>query len=1065
MKYTCKKSRHLATVIALAILLPLAVGKGAQSAEKTPMPWEDPHYSTEFRATQAESRPGPDEGGWTAWLLHSNDRTRWCTEQEVDLLMVGDSIVFGWSRVGKEVWDEFYGDRKAVNIGSSGDRTYHMLWHFQHGGLDGMKNRNPKLVVMMIGTNNRGQPELHGFDTAYGILALLKEIHAKLPESKILLMPIFPRGDTPDDAGRMRNEEINRIIKTCVDNETVHWLDISHVFLDEKGKLNRELMPDGLHPNVAGYRAWGKAMEPTIQKFLGKADQTDVTFTPPPVLQPEKPGRHDITNPDFTKGEPLPEKAENHWTLGATGAEGWMYCTKLHTRLARQIYITKVAQGSPADGVFQVGDVLLGIDGTPFAYDPREEMGRALTAAEASDGKLTLNRWRGGRIEAVSLELPVLGHYSRTAPYDCQKSEMILEKSADALAARMKQEDYNPNAIVRSLNGLGLLATGDAKYQPLLKREAEWAADYSVVGFATWWYGYVSVFLSEYIMATGDDSVLPGLRRIVMEAAEGQSIVGSWGHKFANPDGRLPGYGMMNSPGAVLTLGMVLAREAGVDDPEVATAIDRSNTLLKFYIDKGAIPYGDHKPNTFGHEDNGKNGMVAVLFDQLGNEKGARFFNKMSTASYGGERDQGHTGNFFNNTWAMPGISRGGPYATGAWMRAFGDWYFDLARSWDWSFPHQGPPQLQNDSHAGWDATGMYLIAYAMPRKAIRLTGSRPAVIPEMDRASAEMLIVEGRGVYGHEAFAAYDDLPPRSLVEKLSSWSPVVRDRAAEVIGKKKNVPVEQLIALLDAPDLDTRLGACLALSKYGKKGAPAVAKLQELLQADDLWLRVQAANALSGIGQPAMVAAPQLLRMAAVGPTPKDPRGMEQRFLTKALFSGRSGLLTHSLKEVDRGLLLAAIASGIQNEDGRTRGEYQSVLKQLSLQELEPILPAIHQAILVPARSGIMFDGQIQNAGLELYSQYHVSEGIELIADYIRTQKKHGSESRVPGYIEMLKNYGVHAQRAIPLLEKALYYFENEEQDFPEWGSKKKADAVRKGIEEIKALKAKPKLIELGL
>jgi len=110
-------------------------------------------------------------------------------------------------------------------------------------------------------------------------------------------------------------------------------------------------------------------------------------------------------------------------------------------------------------------------------------------------------------------------------------------------------------------------------------------------------------------------------------------------------------------------------------------------------------------------------------------------------------------------------------------------------------------------------------------------------------------------------------------------------------------------------------------------------------------------------------------------------------------------------------------------------------------------------------------MFDGQIQNAGLELYSQYHVSEGIELIADYIRTQKKHGSESRVPGYIEMLKNYGVHAQRAIPLLEKALYYFENEEQDFPEWGSKKKADAVRKGIEEIKALKAKPKLIELGL
>lgn len=807
-------------------------------------------------------------------------------------------------------------------------------------------------------------------------------------------------------------------------------------------------------------------MEPTIEKFLGKRGEADDSFVHPPVLQPEKPNpRHDITNPDFTKGEPLPEKAVNHWTLGATGAEGWMYCTKLHTRLARQIYVTKVAEGSPADGHLQVGDVLLGVGGTPFAYDPREEMGRALTAAEASDGKLALNRWRDGRIEEVTLQVPVLGSYSRTAPYDCPKSAMILEKAAEALAKRMEAPDYKPNAIVRSLNGLGLLATGEAKYHPLLKREAEWAADFQAGGFATWWYGYVSVFLSEYILATGDKSVLPGLRRIAMEAAEGQSIVGSWGHKFANPDGRLPGYGMMNSPGAVLTVGMVMAREAGVDDPEVATAIERSNTLLEFYIGKGAIPYGDHKPNTFGHEDNGKNCMVAVLFDQLGNKEGARFFNKMSVASHAGERDQGHTGNYFNITWAMPGISRGGPYATGAWMRAYGDWYFDLARSWDWSFPHQGPPQLHNDAYGAWDATGMYLIAYAMPRNAIRLTGSKPASIEPMDRASAEMLIVDGRGVQGHEAFTAYDDLPPRTLVEKLSSWSPVVRDRAAKVIGKKKHVPVEQLVALLDAPDLDTRLGACEALANYGKEAAPAVAKLREVLKKDDLWLRVKAAEALAGIGQPAIIAAPDLLRMAAVGSTPDDPRGMEQRFLAKALFSGRSGLLIRSLQEVDRRLLLAAIASGIQNEDGRTRGEFRSALSQLSLEDLEPILPAIHKAILVPAPSGIMFDGQIQDAGLELYSRYHVSEGIELIADYIRTQKKHGSESRVPGYIEMLKNYGAHAQRAIPLLEKAIYYFENEEQDFPEWGRKKKADAVRKGIEEIKALPAKPELITLGL
>ncbi len=234
------------------------------------MPWKDPKYSTEVRATQAESRPGPNETGWTAWMKHHEDRKRWCAEQEVDLLMVGDSIIFEWRRKGKESWDKFYGNRNAVNIASSGDSTYHMLWHFQNGGLDGMKDHHPKLVVLMIGTNNRGIPELKGHDTAYGILALLKEIHAKLPESKILLMPIFPRGKTPNDQLRLRNDEINQVIKTYVDDKTVYWLDIGHIFLDDKGNLKTDLMPDGVHPNEEGYRVWGAAMEPTLQKFLSK---------------------------------------------------------------------------------------------------------------------------------------------------------------------------------------------------------------------------------------------------------------------------------------------------------------------------------------------------------------------------------------------------------------------------------------------------------------------------------------------------------------------------------------------------------------------------------------------------------------------------------------------------------------------------------------------------------------------------------------------------------------------------------------------------------------------------
>jgi len=104
------------------------------------------------------------------------------------------------------------------------------------------------------------------------------------------------------------------------------------------------------------------------------------------------------------------------------------------------------------------------------------------------------------------------------------------------------------DSIPRALNALGLLAVGDAAHLPLLKKAAQWAADYSTDGYKTWQYGYVMMFLGEYITATGIVSVLPRLRRLTSVSAEGQSEVGSWGHSFAKADGRLGGYGMMNSP-------------------------------------------------------------------------------------------------------------------------------------------------------------------------------------------------------------------------------------------------------------------------------------------------------------------------------------------------------------------------------------------------------------------------------------------------------------------------------------------------------------------------------------
>ena len=475
--------------------------------------------------------------------------------------------------------------------------------------------------------------------------------------------------------------------------------------------------------------------------------------------------------PDLTKGDAIPAQARHDWNLGATGLRGWMYCDKLVTSDARQIAITKVEAKSPADGVIAVGDVILGVGGQAFSIDPRTEMGRALTSAETETGggRLRLTRWRSGKTEEVTLQLPVIGSYSPTAPFDCSKSTRILEQGCKALAARMSNAGYgNQDPIPRSLNALALLASGDPVYLPLVKKEAEWAAEYSSKSMQTWHYGYVMMMLGEYVIATGDQSVLPGLKRLALESARGQSAVGSWGHGFALPDGRLGGYGMMNSPGVPLTISLVLAREAGVKDPTIDLAIERSARLLRFYIGKGAIPYGDHQPWIENHEDNGKCGMGSVLFNLLGEPKGAEFFARMCLASHGPERDTGHTGNFFNMLWAMPGVAHSGPHAAGAWMQEFGAWYFDLARRWDGSFLHQGPPENGGDSYAGWDCTGAYLLAYAMPLKKIQLTGKKSGAVPQLDAATAQAIISDGRGWNNKDRNSFYDALSDDQLLERL---------------------------------------------------------------------------------------------------------------------------------------------------------------------------------------------------------------------------------------------------------------------------------------------------------
>jgi hypothetical protein len=719
--------------------------------------------------------------------------------------------------------------------------------------------------------------------------------------------------------------------------------------------------------------------------------------------------------PDFTQGGKSDDSHD--WTLGSTGARGWIYAWK-HTDEARQILITNVAKGSPSDGILQADDVILGVGGKPFDQDARIQFAKAVTTAEqeASKGILQLIRWRAGKTETVEIKLPVLGTYSATAPYDCKKSAKILDLGCQAIAKR----GLSGTSIPNSINAMALLASGKEEYKPLVAGYAKLAAELRMESMATWHYGYALIFLAEYVIATGDQSVMPGLTRLALESARGQSGVGTWGHKFARPDGNLNGYGAMNSPGMPLAVGMVLAREAGVKNPDLDKAIDRVSSFLRWYMNKGAPPYGDHAPWP-GHEDNGKSSNAAVLFDLLGDVEAATFFAKMSVAAYD-ERERGHTGNYFNIVWAMPGVSRCGPQASGAYWQEQG-WYYELARGWDNSFPYQGSPvgEEEHGKYKGWDNTGACLLAYALPLKKIRLTGKGACSVKPASKSQADQLIADGRGYFPTKAKAPllYANRSVKDLIAGLSSWSPIVRKRSGEELAKREGNHLPTLLELLESKDLDTRYGAAEAFGFLGAKADPAAPQLRALLKADDPWLRSLAVTSLAAIGeQERKKSLPDLLVMMGT-PMPGDPRGMAHRAATVALFSKTGGIMTGSLDGVDRDLLYPAIKSILKNQDGRARGDLSPIYAKLTDQDIAMLLPEIIQAIQKLAPSGEMFADGIRLAGLDVLSRLGIREGIPLCIQVI-DPTRWGQGNRIPKCLTYLTRYGSHAKEVLPQLKE---------------------------------------------
>jgi lysophospholipase L1-like esterase len=207
------------------------------------------------QALKAE-RPGE----W--WMQRHDEKVAAAALGGVDLIQIGDSITHYGER--EALYTTYYGHRNTLNLGFGGDGTQNVLWRLQNGEIDGL---SPKLVVLMIGTNNAGRDE--PADIVMGTQAIITELRTRVPNSEILLVSIFPRAA---GAEHDCNVAVNAQLASLADGVHVFHMDINSHFVNGDGSLKAELYYiDLLHLSSAGYQVWWEQMEPFVSQALGDA--------------------------------------------------------------------------------------------------------------------------------------------------------------------------------------------------------------------------------------------------------------------------------------------------------------------------------------------------------------------------------------------------------------------------------------------------------------------------------------------------------------------------------------------------------------------------------------------------------------------------------------------------------------------------------------------------------------------------------------------------------------------------------------------------------------------------
>jgi lysophospholipase L1-like esterase len=242
--------------------------------------------------TPPATYPAPYDG-WFRYFYNHVEKSK---TVPIDLLFDGDSITDLWQTRGQNVWQQRYGALNAFDFGISADQIQNVLWRLNHGELDGL---HPKLIVLMIGTNNSGGNSVD--DIVAGIRNLVGEYRKRCSDAHLLLLGIFSRVAAANDPIRAKIAQINQQITKLDDGKNVTFLDIGAKFLQPDGTLTADIMPDFLHPSEKGYEIWADAIQPVVDRYCPKSAASPATAMagtvhleqvtwPPPPGPPGVPG-------------------------------------------------------------------------------------------------------------------------------------------------------------------------------------------------------------------------------------------------------------------------------------------------------------------------------------------------------------------------------------------------------------------------------------------------------------------------------------------------------------------------------------------------------------------------------------------------------------------------------------------------------------------------------------------------------------------------------------------------------------------------------------------------------